>query len=879
MSRETLLDFFEDFASVDDVFVVHDDGYRVRELTYRQVAASARLFAQRLAREGIGARDKVVIWSENRAEWVIAFWGTLLAGAIVVPVDFRASEDLLQRVVAAVKAKIVLIGAEVRQPAGTSTTVWELKELIDGGRVAAQASAPAPAQRHTADVSGSSLAEIIFTSGATADPKGVTITHRNVLANVVPIEREIAKYRRYARPFQPLRFLNLLPLSHMFGQSMATFVPPMLHATVVFSHGYSPTEILHQIHSRRVSVLVCVPKVLDVLREHVQRTFPMTAEPDPLSHRHWIWRWWHYRQVHRLFGWKFWAIVCGAAPLEPELEAFWRKLGFLVVQGYGLTETAPVVTLNHPFRASRGTVGTPIGGVEIKIAPDGEILVRGENVTTGYYRSSETGADTVEKSAAFEDGWFHTGDVGELDPQGRLLIKGRKKEMIVTPQGLNVFPEDVERALNAQPGVKDSAVVGLRIDGEERVHAVLVLDPEADVAAILRGANATLEDHQRVWSSSIWPDRALPRTEGTQKLKRRELQRWAAGETSGMPRAETGSSVESIVARFASGRAITPDMTLDELGLSSLDRVELMMALEEAFHTTIDESALAEAKTIENLRTLVQDQAPDQSLSAVHPIREDALSPAPARTPNAPSQSPAGDLVFPRWNRWRASWWLRRLSLPTWILPLGRVFLQLRVEGLEHLTALQGPVIFAANHQSHMDVPAILIALPSRWRYRVAPAMSREFFSAHFHRRSVSWTSWLTNSLNYFGSSMFFNAFPLAQSGAGTRQTLRYIGELAADGYSVLIFPEGLRKDEGALGPFRPGVGMIASRVELPVVPVRLQGLDKVLHKTMRWPKRGPVSVAFGAPLMLEGDDYAALAARVEAAVKNLRPVDSPREG
>src|SRR5690606_22884186 len=142
------------------------------------------------------------------------------------------------------------------------------------------------------------LAEIIFTSGATSDPKGVTITHRNILANAIPIEREIAKYRRYARPFHPIRFLNLLPLSHMFGQSMATFVPPMLSGTVVFSHGYNPAEILHQIVSRRVSVLVCVPKVLDVLRDHVQRLAPETAAADPLAGRHWAWRWWHYRKVH-----------------------------------------------------------------------------------------------------------------------------------------------------------------------------------------------------------------------------------------------------------------------------------------------------------------------------------------------------------------------------------------------------------------------------------------------------------------------------------------------------------------------------------------------------------------------------------------------------
>ncbi len=170
------------------------------------------------------------------------------------------------------------------------------------------------------------------------------------------------------------------------------------------------------------------------------RVAPETAEP-PAQKMHWTARWWKYRAVHRMFGFKFWAIVVGAAPLDPELEAFWGRLGFVVIQGYGLTETAPIVTLNHPFHATKGAVGKPIAGVEIKIADDGEILVRGENVTRGYFNAPE------ETRVAFRDGWFHTGDVGELDATGQLRIRGRKKEMIVTPEGLNVFPEDVEQAL------------------------------------------------------------------------------------------------------------------------------------------------------------------------------------------------------------------------------------------------------------------------------------------------------------------------------------------------------------------------------------------------------------------------------------------------
>jgi long-chain acyl-CoA synthetase len=871
MRRDTLLDFFEDFSRLDAVFLVHDDGYRVREMRYADLAAAARRLAVTLDRLGLAPGDKIVIWSENRIEWVVVLWASLLAGLVVVPVDYRASGDLLVRICDIVEARLVFIGAEVdrpRQVRGRVVALMDLAALEESATGGPSASAADRTKR----VGGSTLAEIIFTSGATADPKGVTITHRNLLANIVPIEREVRKYLGYARPFQPIRFLNLLPLSHMFGQSMATFVPPMLGGTVVFSHGYSPVEILRQIKSRRVSVLVCVPKVLDVLRGHIERLVPLSTEADGLAGRHFLWRWWRYRAVHRLLGWKFWCVVCGAAPLDAELEAWWRKLGFLVVQGYGLTETAPIVTLNHPFRASRGTVGTPIAGVEVKIAPDGEILVRGENVTSGYYvpeggrpDGSAAGEAARAQRDAFEDGWFHTGDVGELDAQGRLLIKGRKKEMIVTPQGLNVFPEDVERAVLAEPGVDEAAVVGVPVNGEERIHAVLVLQPGADRDAIVARANARLEDHQRVWSSSIWPGPALPRTEGTQKLKRREIQRWAAGEQAGAPPAVSpGVSVRAIVGRFASGRPIDDQTSLEGLGLSSLDRVELMMALEEAFQTTLDESALSGSTTIAGIETLVGAvTVPGAGANGV-------MSPHGPDVRAAPRPVAEGTIAFPAWNRSWPAWFLRRISLPTWILPLGRVFMQMSVEGLDHLRDIREPVIFAANHQSHMDTPAILTALPARWRYRVAPAMAKEFFKAHFNPDHYPRKAWFTNSLNYYLACEFFNAFPLPQREAGTRQTLRYIGEVTGDGYSILIFPEGKRTQQGEINRFMPGVGMIASRLGVPVVPVRLEGLDTVLHPKMKFPRRGPVRVAFGPPLRLSGDDYAGLAAEVEQAVRAL---------
>lgn len=811
MRRDTLLNFFDDLAKHREPFLIYDDGFRSTVRTYAETAVAARAFAARLEAAGVGAGGKVLIWSENRCEWIAAFWGCLLAGAVVVPVDYRASLDMVRRVRDKVGAAVVLTGDEVDYP-DHGIPVWRLQEFDWSG-----GASPAPRAAARGD-----LAEIIFTSGATSDPKGVLISHRNILANIVPVENEVRKYRRYGTPFYPIRFLNLLPLSHMFGQAMATFIPPMLAGMVVFIRGYNPNEIVRQIHDRRVSVLVSVPKILEILRDHVIRLFPETAN-DPGDKMHWLRRWWRYRRVHRMFGWKFWALIVGAAPLPPELEEFWSRLGYVVIQGYGLTETAPIVTLNHPFHARKGTVGSPIGGIEVNVAADGEILVRGENVTQGYYDAPGSALDA--------EGWLHTGDVGEFDSEGRLSIRGRKKEMIVTPEGLNVFPEDVERVLNRMEGVLDSAVVGT-----DRAHAVLVLAPGAGAAEVVRRANSELEDHQRVRGFSVWTAGDLPRTEGTRKLKRHEIAKWVQA---GGPAAAVAGGVTAsrILERYAGGRAVSPDMTLDELGLSSLERVELMMELD------VSETQIQSAKTVGELLAVTAGARPE-------PV--------------------AAHEQFPRWNRGRLVSAIRNVSLATWILPIGRIFAWVKVEGLENLDALEPPVIFAPNHQSHLDVPCILMALPWKWRSRVAPAMAKEFFAAHFHPAQYPLGKRFTNGLNYYLSTFFFNAFPLPQREAGALDTLRYAGELAAGKYCVLIFPEGKRTQEGEIHPFQPGIGMMSSRLGIPVVPVRLVGADQVLHQSAKMATPGRVTVKFGKPLRLEGSAYANLAGKVERAVREM---------
>ncbi|HZB26069.1 MAG TPA: class I adenylate-forming enzyme family protein, partial [Vicinamibacterales bacterium] len=276
--RRTLIDFFADLARADGEFLTYDDGYRTWSYTYGDVARSARRVAARLRQEGIGKGEHVAIWCENRPEWIWTLWGCLLEGVVLVPVDYRASAEFLLKVSAIVRARAIVLGETVTRDITTDIPLWSIRGL-DG---AAEAT-PDSASAATPD----DVAEIIFTSGATAEPKGVVITHRNILANVNPIEREVAKYRKYARPFRPIRFLNLLPLSHMFGQAMATFVPPMLPGTVVFTRSFAPEEIVRQIRRRRVSVLVCVPKILEVLREHIVRTLP-EASMEPPPGTHWV---------------------------------------------------------------------------------------------------------------------------------------------------------------------------------------------------------------------------------------------------------------------------------------------------------------------------------------------------------------------------------------------------------------------------------------------------------------------------------------------------------------------------------------------------------------------------------------------------------------
>src|ERR1700675_4649001 len=508
MERGSISDLLDDFLEHGDkCSYLQRRGYRSERWTYRQVAETAFQLARELEARGIAQGERVLIWGENSAEWVAVFFACSLRGAIAVPMDEGASPEFARRVQTEMGTKLVFC-ARKHAVEMAKAEVLLLEEIR--ASVVQQ-----PSGRYTAVAVGrDDPLEIIFTSGTTAEPKGVVISHGNVLTNIAPLETEIRKYLKYERWVHPVRFLNLLPLSHVFGQFLGLFLPPLLGGTVIFQESLSPSAVIATIRRERVSVLVAVPRMLQSLKGKLERDFESLGRMERFRRiflaaegKAFLRRGWMFRDVHRQFGWKFWAFISGGAALGPDTEEFWSRLGFAVIQGYGLTETTSLVSVNHPFRVGKGSIGKVLPGREVKLAEDGEILVRGGGVATGYWQGHALHA------VAGEEGWYRTGDVGALDAEGNLYFKGRKKDVLVTQAGMNVYPGDLEAALKRQPEVRDCVVVGIDRGGNAEPCAVVIpRERGTDVGLIVRKANEVLAEYQRMREWRTWPESDFPRT-------------------------------------------------------------------------------------------------------------------------------------------------------------------------------------------------------------------------------------------------------------------------------------------------------------------------------------------------------------------------------
>jgi len=877
-SRNTLLSYFQQhFSHNGDTAYVDRVGLRTVRWSYQQIGELATGWAALLAERNVVKGDRVLLWAGNSAQWVAAFYGCLMRGAIVVPLDTGSEPGFAARVQQQVEAKALLADSILQ------------RQSVFRGLPALSLDTPPPALRVANSMPAehlepNDLVEIIFTSGTTAEPRGVCLTHRNLLANLAPIEKEILRYMRWERCFHPLRFLNLVPLSHVFGQFMAVLVPPLLRSEVHFQNALNPGEVMEKVKTERISVVVTVPRFLESLKEKLERDLEVghiaTAQESSFLQR--VWR---ARRVHHRFGWKFWAFVAGGATLPANTEAFWHNLGFAVVQGYGMTETAALVSVAHPFKPKKGSIGRQLPGMEMKVVANGEILVRGDNISPGFWSGGV-------KPLTDAEGWLHTGDLARTGEGGHLYFQGRQKDVIVTAAGVNIHPEDLEAALNRQEEIRTSAVIGVESrQGPEPVAVLLLRDPSRDATAAVANANRELAAHQQIRRWLIWPEADFPRTP-TQKVRKPALAEWIRSQSQD---AETGlagavargpSPLGALLGKISGDVPTKLDRSLrldSDLKLDSLGRVELLSLLEDHYQIELDEARMTSATTLgdveEQLKAQWVQQPADnvvESTSGRAENLEQTSAETGLRVANSVQIRSAPPYPYPLWPLGPAASWTRAGLFQCLILPLARLLSRIEVSGLEHLEGLKEPTLFVANHVTHTDPGVILAALPGRFRNRIAIAMDGERLRGWRYPdldQGVVRRAGLISF--YYLALLTFNVFPLPRT-SGFRRSFAFAGKAMDRGYHVLVFPEGRLTEDGELQPFQRGIGLLAAGLNAPVVPVKLEGLFELRQRPRRslWAfmlRPGRVSVTIGTALRFRtGEDAGAITMKLEQAVANL---------
>jgi long-chain acyl-CoA synthetase len=527
----SILDLFDDavarYADRPALGLRGDDGSN-EHWTFRELQRRSRLAAWRLRAAGLVPGDRILTWSPSTPELPAAYYGAMRAGLVIVPLDVRMAPDAIERIAARADAKRLILGTgrdapDPREAALDHVPTTHLDTLVaepddtfpvDWETQLATWPRPRP----------SDIVELVFTSGTTGVPKGVILAHDNVLASVRAMHRVIPPITH--------RVVSLLPLSHLLEQAVTLFYALDVGADILYVRSRNPRVIFEAIRDHRTTSMVVVPQVLELFWTAVEReveragktaTFERSrrlARRLPFAVRRLI-----FRQVHARFGGGLRLFVCSGAFLPPALQQAWEDLGVVVIQGYGATETgfgACTTREDHGL----GTVGRPVQPVEMRLAADGEIQFAGPTLFKGYWNDPDATA-----AAHTADGWYRTGDIGRLDDDGRLILMGRTRDIIVLPNGLNVYPEDVENALRVA-GVRDSVVVETR---PGRIEAVVLAPAGAtddaavrdQVGAAVKTANARLAQHQRVAAFRVWPDDDFPRTH-TLKVKRDAIRRWAA---------------------------------------------------------------------------------------------------------------------------------------------------------------------------------------------------------------------------------------------------------------------------------------------------------------------------------------------------------------
>lgn len=811
----TLVDLIESFQEHSNKpALVNKTGFRTFSRSYQELYNDVLRTASFLESQNLVKDDKLILWGYNCPEWGIVFLAAALKGIIVVPIDYLATGDFVEKIQDQVKAKLVFHSEfKILPDLGIKDFIIDyLDHYIEN----------ISPVKFNAHISPQDWLEIVYTSGTTGDPKGVIITHGNLISNVTAIRKVVD-----VSPSQT--FLSVLPLSHLFEQNPGFLSPLSAGCTVVYMRGLRPNLIFKVLSEERITNIVLVPRLLKLFESSIRREVEAKGKTHtfekilslkvPRSLKKIL-----FKPVHKKFGMHFGYFISGGAPLSEDLQHFWGGLGFAIVQGYGLTECSPVLTVNGLGSSVAGSVGKPIPGVSLKPNSSGEILASGANITQGYFLKPEQTKDL------FEDGWMNTGDIGTLDENGYLFLKGRKKDVIVTGAGMNVYPEDVEAAILRQKGVKDTCVIGLPTSQGEQVHAeILALSPELNIKDVIRGANLTLNDSQQITSFGLWPKEDFPRTT-TMKIKKPLVLAEIMGKqdtASSTSPPDNQSKLYGLIARVCDIEPglVKPDATLAlDLRLTSVNRIELVAMIEQDFNVDINEDDITASTTVEQLEDMVRKRAKVQESN-----------------------------IFRRW----------LLSMPMRLVRgtfnaliannILRLFVRRRLIGKNNLKEVKGPVIFIANHVGYFDAPTIMMSLPWRFRHKVAAAAWKEYFEDEgqtwFKNKRLSR---LQTRFYYEYASLMANAY-LFPKKTGFKHSLEYTGELIDKNWNILFFPEGDHSASGELQSFRSGIGFIVKEMKIPIIPIKHSGFENIMAgDPIQMPRFGRITMKFGKPVIID---------------------------
>lgn len=807
----TIAEYVESFNKefADRIAIVYRKEFRRSVWTYSMLHDYVHKIAGFFEQKKIKKNDKVIIYSYNSPEWVGTLLACAITGVVAVPIDFNANRDFAKKIFSKVKAKAAFTSKYHSLNLKQEYYFEDYNKLLHPIR---------KDFKPKTKIVPKDLFEIVYTSGTTSDPKGVMISNENIVSNLQGLNHAIPLNKNH-------RFLSMLPLSHLFEQTTGLMIPLQYGGRIVYIHSRKGSVILSALKEEGITTLVTVPAFLETIKNRIIASAKEEGKLKLLNKLIKITNNFNINTRRKIFFFiwkkigKLKTVFVGGSALDENIESFWRSIGLRVLTGYGMTEASPVISVNTFEKNALGSVGIPLPNVDIKIEND-EILVKGPNVFSGYYKNIK------ETKNTFNKGWLKTGDLGKFKNEFLHLI-GRKKNMILSASGLNVYPEDIEKILLQEKSVKDCCVLGIK--EKNKVLITAVITGTKDNSLITR-VNNKLSSHQKIQKIVYW-NGDFPRTP-TLKIKKGEVEA-KIGKTNSNNKYD--NKLYELIQGIIGNKKITSNKYLvNDLGLDSLSRVELVSQIEEELGSFINEEEITSKTTVKDLEKMIDAGKSKREVSSL------------------------------TWLNINKSGMILRGIIQPIALYITKIFVRVKVYQKHHLHTHKQYVI-VANHSSHLDIYSLLSALPYNLRIRTGVAAAKDYF---FDRTATEAMS--IRQIKTWLFRLIINAYPFARKN-NIKNGLKLTGKLLDSKQNVIIFPEGTRSITGTIQEFKPGIGLIASQLETVILPARIFGAYDLLPKGKSFPKKGKIKVIFGEPLIFGPEENIhSITKKIENAVKNI---------